>query len=152
MKNSGFTLIEFILVLVLILTVTTVAVEKFSVIPSARVNAAARTIVSDIRYTQSLAISTQKKHRIVFTNNSYSIEENNGTWQAIKKPLSSENFTIQLNTDYAGVIIDSSYIVEFNMTGEPVTGGGGSFTISYNSSPPQRTINIQTNTGRTTIN
>jgi Tfp pilus assembly protein FimT len=154
MKKSGFTLIEFVLVIVLLFIISAVAVPRLSIIQGVRVNAAVRSIVSDIRYAQSLAISTQKDHRVVFTSagNSYTIEENDGGWQSIARPTMSGSFTVQLNTDYEGVVIDNSYSVQFNSFGEPVAGGGGSFSVSYNGSLPQRTITIQSNTGRTTVN
>ena len=151
MRSGGFTLVEFVLVMVLLIIMTAVAVPRFTAVQSLRVNAAARGIASDIRYAQSLAISAGKNHRVVFSAGGYTIEENAGGWQYITFPVTADNFIVQIAADYEGVVIDSSYTVEFNSLGEPVVGGGGSFTVSNGGANPCRQISIVNNIGRVQI-
>ncbi len=151
MKNSGFTLIEFVLVLLLLLILSVVAVPKFTFVQSARINAAARTIASDIRYAQSLAISTGKKHGVVFeaTPNQYYIYKETSS-NIIKKPVSSDKFVIKLSDDFPNAVIDSDYKDIFDYLGAPAT--GGTFSISNNGSSPSKKISVLANTGMVQIN
>ena len=88
---------------------------------------------------------------LVFSAGGYTIEENDGGWQYITFPVTADNFIVQIATDYEGVVIDSSYTLEFNSLGEPVVGGGGSFTVSNSGSTPCRQVSIVNNIGRVQI-
>ena len=151
MRSGGYTVVELVLVMVLLIILAAVAVPRFTALQSVRVNAAVREIASDIRYAQSLAISSGKNHRVVFSAAGYTIEENDGGWQYITFPVTADNYIVQIAADYEGVVIDSGYTLEFNSLGEPVVGGGGSFTVSNSGSNPCRQISIVNNIGRVQI-
>ena len=155
MKNTpGFTFVEAVMVILLLVVLAVVAYPRFAAVDTARVNGAAMVIAADIRYTQSLAITTRVNHRIVFSSstNSYIVERDNaGTWQTATHPAKGGNFYIALHDDFPGVVLNSSYTIEFNYLGEPVVGGGGSFVISYGGSSPAKTISIVANTGRVRV-
>jgi len=152
---SGFTLIELIMVVVVLLVLAAVIAPKMTGVTGTRVNAASRKISADIRYAQELAISTQTNHGVIFNAspaNDYSIYQGT-TSTIITDSFTGGAYTVQLNTgDYAGVTIDSGYQVEFDSLGSPVTGGRSSVTISAGGSAPVRTITVAANTGKVSIN
>jgi prepilin-type N-terminal cleavage/methylation domain-containing protein len=152
---SGFTLIELIMVVVVLLIIAAFIAPKMTGVTGTRVNAASRKISADIRYAQQLAISTQTNHGVIFNaspTNTYSIYRET-TSTIITDSFTGGAYTVQLNTgDYGGVTIDSGYQVEFDSLGSPVTGGGGSVTISNAGSEPIRTITVAANTGKVSIN
>lgn len=150
MKIKGFTLIEAVLVIAILIILAAVAVPRFAAVNSARVNAASRTIAADIRYAQSLAISTRKIHGFVFdsSNNQYYLYRETHD-NIIRKLVADEEFIIKLSENYPNVIIDTDYKDYFDYSGAP--NSGGTFSISNNGSSPVRKISILTNTGRVLI-
>jgi len=153
---SGFTLIELIMVVVVLIVLATVIGPKISdTLKGTRVNTAARKIATDIRYAQSLAISTQALHGVIFNPNPantysiYSPSSANIIWNQFSGGL----YTVQLNAgEYDGVTIDGSYEVTFDALGSPTLGGGSSVTISAGGSAPVRTITVAASTGKVSIN
>ena len=152
---SGFTLIELIMVIVVLLIVAAFVAPKITGVTGTRVNAAARNISADIRYAQQLAISTQTNHGVIFNANpanTYSIYRGT-TSTIITDSFTGAAYTVQLNTgDYSGVTINGGYTVEFDSLGSPITGGGSSVTVSAGGSAPVRTIAVAANTGKVSIN
>jgi len=152
---SGFTLIELIMVVVVLLIIAAFIAPKMTGVTGTRVNAAGRKISADIRYAQELAISTQTNHGVIFNaspTNTYSIYQGT-TSTIITDSFTGGAYTVQLNAgDYDGVTIDGGYQVEFDALGSPVTGGGSSVTISNGGSAPVRTITVAANTGKVSIN
>jgi len=155
MGEKGVTLIETVLVILMVLILSAIVIPRLTGVERARVDSAARTVAADIRYAQSLAISTRNDHRVVFTaGGTYQLQENSGGWQAIDDPFrpGANDYVVQLGSDYPGVIIDSSYTVRFNSIGEPVVGGGGSVSVSESGMGSARTISVAVNTGRVKVN
>lgn len=76
----GFTLIELIVVMVALALLAAVASMRM---PGGGINVSAQAeqLASDIRYTQSLAMSRGQRFRINFTAGSYQITDNAGTPQ-----------------------------------------------------------------------
>jgi len=64
--GRGFTLIELVLMISIIGILAMLGVPERSVFQDAKLHAAARRMVSDIRYAQSRAVSTRAVHRVVF--------------------------------------------------------------------------------------
>jgi len=153
--HSGFTLIELIMVVVVLLVLAAVIAPRMTGVTGTRVNAAARKISADIRYAQELAISTQTNHGVIFNaspTNTYSIYRGTSS-TIITDSFTGGAYTVQLNTgDYGEVTIDGGYQVEFDALGAPVTGGGTSVTISAGGLAPIRTITVAANTGKVSIN
>jgi type II secretory pathway pseudopilin PulG len=151
-RHAGFTAIEVILILVMLGILAAIAYPRMQALPGIRVSAAAQTIVSDINYAQTLAITMPPdNYGVVFTagTNSYSVYKNSaGT--IIPHPFKPGNYTVNLNVEYQGAALGSNYTVEFDSLGSPVSGGGGSVTVSGGGS--SKTIAVQANTGRVTVN
>ena len=154
-NNRGFTAIELILVIVILGILAAIVYPKFQALPAIRTGAAAQTIAADIRYAESLAVSTRFNYVIYFYagSDSYSVykrDRSTGAETILAHPFKAGNYTVAINTEYPGVGIDNDYTVEFDSLGTPVRGGGSSVTVS--SSGNTKTISVQANTGRVTIN
>ena len=66
-QKAGFTVIELIMTLTVIGILAVIAVARMPDIIPIRLSMAARKVQSDIRYAQSLAMTTQRWTRIVFS-------------------------------------------------------------------------------------
>ncbi len=155
MREKGFTLIEAVMIVVLMLILAMAAYPRFEAVSSARVGAAGRVIVADIRYAQSQAISTRLNHRVVFNSSGYQVQQNNGGWQVIDDLTRSgaNDYIVQLTDDYAGVVVDGTPpTVQFDYLGAPVPDADLSLTISNSGSSPSRQITVKQHTGRVVMN
>lgn len=129
---SSFTLIELVIVILIISIISVVAIANFDPASSIKIYLAAKKIQSDIRYTQSLATSIQKRTRITFNSgaDSYTVEIENtpGSWVTAKNRLGNDDFTVQLNTGtYSGIDITS---VSFNGNGVIFDKWGNPYDLS----------------------
>jgi type II secretion system protein H len=70
-NERGITLTELMVVLAIIAVGAAIAVPTFvNIQPQAKVHAATRELISDLRYTRQLAVTANTRHRIVFTSSS----------------------------------------------------------------------------------
>lgn len=112
-KESGFTVIELIVVLAIMGVLTATAASKFANLSSNSpfsIDPAANMIESDIRYVQELAMATHQPQGISFSGGNYSLP-------GVSEPRDLQGVTT------------SSLIVTFNPFGEPIVGGGQSLTV-----------------------
>lgn len=137
--QSGMTLIEVILVMVIvgILAATILPRFNFAVTSRASVDGAAYMIASDIRYAQEFAMANRLSKSVIFTSGSSVYTFN---------PTSSFDSTGQLPS---GVTVGGNFTITFNSLGEPTTGGGGSVTV--NGGGQSRTITVVNYTGKVNI-
>ncbi|MCM8784371.1 MAG: prepilin-type N-terminal cleavage/methylation domain-containing protein [Candidatus Omnitrophica bacterium] len=99
MKNSGFTLMEIVLVIVLVGILGITFAVKYSGFEETKLSSAASKLAADIAYAQQLAITTQLYHGISFDSNAeeyylFRIETNN-TQTTIKNPSTGEDFVVE---------------------------------------------------------
>ena len=88
MGNRGFTLIEVLLVVMILSSLTAVAVPKLSNhYQNLRLETTVQQLLSDIRYVQQQSIITGCKHGIVFSlsKNCYYLIKNKNSPQILKK-------------------------------------------------------------------
>jgi prepilin-type N-terminal cleavage/methylation domain-containing protein len=137
---EGFSLIELIMVIVIAGIAMGIALPKLGVVTSADLYTTARQVKSDIRYTQELAMSKYKITTITFGSdtNTYTIKYKSVTLNKQLPPRSKAIFS-------AG----STLVFKFNASGEPITGGGGTLTISSGGSNEQ--IEVSSITGKANI-
>ncbi len=90
-KNSGFTLVELVIVLVLLVIVLVVTVVKWPS-KSIELEALAYQVASDVRYTQTLSMSHNERYRINFASNNYNIADNNNV--AVKHPAAKSTLIL----------------------------------------------------------
>ena len=165
-KISAFTLIELVMVMLItaILSIFVIT-DLINSVSSARLQAARFKLKSDIIYAQSLAVTQQINHGVVFTPSSeiYSLYRriNATTTLIIINPLTLSNFTVNYQTDsnFQGVNLASTSFgspttdqVEFNSTGVPLSNAtaqliaDGSVTLGYGGATAL--INVTKNTGK----
>ena len=137
--QSGMTLIEFILMMVIIGILSAVAIPRFDFATSSRasLDGAAYMIASDIRYAQEFAMANRVSKSVVFVSGSATYTFN---------PTSGLDPSGQLPS---GMTIGNNFTITFNSLGEPTTGGGGSITVSGGGQT--KTISIVNYTGKVTI-
>lgn len=131
LRQSGFTLVELILVIIIIAIVSLVAIPRMIPRGGITVSLAADLAAADIRAVQHAAITGGAPRTISFGGNSYIAEG-----------------LIPTTRNLPGEAVAGSYSVTFNSLGEP--DGSGSFTVT--SGGESRTITIEPLTGKVTIN
>ena len=138
--QSGMTLIEVILVLLLIAILGAVVIPRVDFATSSRasVDGAAYMIASDIRYAQECAMANRVSKTVTFSTATPTVY----TFSPTGNLDSSGRLP-------SGVVIGSNLTVTFNSLGEPIAGGGGSVTVS--GSGQTRTISIVNYTGKVNI-
>ena len=132
-KQSGFTLVELIVVIVIIGIASMIAVPMMSSAADMQARAAANRIAADIDYAKSLATTHQKAFSVVFNpaNESYDIRET-ATDALVSDPMRPGrdyriDFTAERQLSRVNIIsanFDShiSNAVTFNYLGAPYSG------------------------------
>ena len=157
-REAGFTVIEIIIVTILIGVLTALAIPRFPTYPKA--GAAARRLLSDIRYAKELSTRLQTMCGIYFISNTqYRVFVNNDTNSAAKDPQTGTNYEVTMSGELSGVTLAQTFtnsILKFNSLGTPLEGSGSgtalgatkSVTVSGSGGP--RTVTIEPNTGKVT--
>ena len=138
--QSGMTLIEVVLVMIIVAILAAVVIPKagFDISPRASLDGAAYMIASDIRYAQESAMANRVSKTVTFSTATPTVYTFN--------PVGNLDSSGRLPS---GVVIGSNLTVTFNSLGEPIAGGGGSVTVS--GSGQTRTISIVNYTGKVNI-
>lgn len=162
MLNRAFTLIELILIILIIAILSAVIITDFiNSTSQAKLEGLRWKLKSDLSYAQSLAVTQQLNHGIIFDPEveTYSVYRQT-TSNIVNDPSSGKPFTVNYLTDdyFKGMDIVSTSFgspttdrVEFNYLGVPSDGtnplaGDGSVTLSYQGS--SITITVTKNTGK----
>ena len=141
-RKAGFTLIELIIVVAILVMMLVVAMPLFfQIIAQRRLTAAVERVATDLRYVQSLAVTRGTVHRLhsgadgaVGRPGEYRLERDNGAggWDALApwyNPSSDySGSSLQSIKDNAGTTI-AAYDVRFNSQGAVANAGVGSFPI-----------------------
>lgn len=161
MPRRGFTFIELIMVILIIAILSTVIITDIINSTSlAKLEGARWKLKSGLSYAQSLAVTQQVNHGIIFTPpNIYSVYKQT-TGNIVNNPLTGSTFTVDYSADsyLIGVIISSTNFgspttntVEFDSNGAPSDGTNplavdGSVTLSYTGRTAA--ITVTKNTGK----
>ncbi len=133
--NSGFTLAEILLVIVIIAIAAMIAVPMMGSTNGMQIRSAANMIAADLEYAKSMAISRQNSYSVVFdpVNDSYEIQDPNGI---IKHPVKKGfDYRVDFRSDSRldKVIIenvdfdaDPGNTITFDYLGSPYSGSGTS--------------------------
>lgn len=112
----------------------------------ARLNMAAKQVLSDMEYARQNAQLTGVVSGVSFVQNgSYTVYQAT-TATPLKSPLNRTDMVLTLSSAYPGISLSKTYVVEFNSFGVPSTGGGGNITITDGTNT--RTITVTANTGK----
>jgi len=157
--GAGFTLIELVMVIVIIGILAVVTVPRFQAFNIVKLNSAVKKVVSDIRYTQSLAVSSHDMYGMTFNTGleRYEVRRVRDNSYA-KDPLSRQDFAVDFRSDpmYGGMDISSANIgstnqLRFGWNATPLNGNNvsisseGSVGVSYRGE--SMTIYISPGTG-----
>ena len=145
LKKCALTLVEIIVIILIIGILAIVALPRFGIFYEIKLQGAAKKIVSDIRYAQSMALSCHTFTRIVFdeSNDIYRGEYFYADeWRNLRDPLTGEDLELDFRTDYQYKGIDilnvdfgSTTTLMFDWQGIPQDENGmersGSLGLSY---------------------
>jgi len=163
--KKAYTLVELIVIVVILIIISGFVFVYIGFYKGIKVDAAANKMVSDIRYAQSIAMSTAVWHGVSFEaspSNLYNVYSTNGTTDAVITDPSKfgANLSVNLMQDY-GVSIDYYSIgggnkIEFNPLGQPYLDKLSSAlsleaSITISSGSYLKTIKISPNSGRVFI-
>ena len=154
-RSSGFTLIELIAVIVIIIIAAMLAIPMFSSAAGMQVRAAADMIAADLEYAKSMAISRQKTYTVVFDEaaESYDIRDEGGI---ISHPVTHGDYLVNFGADsrvdrvnIVDADFGSSEQVSFTYLGSPDPDNGGTVTLSADTET--MTVTVEAVTGYVSI-
>lgn len=157
---TGFTIIEFLIVIAIIVILTVAAVIPIMSTRRVKLDGAVNKLMIDLKYSQQLSISRQVPCGVSFdiAGNSYFIFIGSTATKAID-PVTRDDLEVNYNTDseYRGVSLVSTgfgSIICFNYMGVPYKDvalttplGSGEGTVVLGYGPYSDTVYIEPNTG-----
>lgn len=129
-KLRGFTMIEFLIVVVLVSIVAVIAVPRF--ITSPNLDAQTQQLLGDLRYAQMLAITHGQRFRVNFTlPSSYGITNLAGT--AVPNPSTGTNtVTVTTGVTISGLTNLPNNLVAFDENGIPYSDSAATTPLAAN--------------------
>lgn len=156
-RDDGFTIVELIVIILLVGILAFSAAPRFLDKGSIDVSATAEQLASDIRYTQSLAMTTGQRNRINLTATTYQITTSSGG--LLTHPATGATGPIPLNdVTLSGwnPPLTNDYVA-FDGLGVPYslvtssTGLAGNAAITLSGGGHTRTVVISPETGRVIV-
>lgn len=145
MNARGVSIVEIIGTMALLGVMGLAALVLVPSVSPARLDAAAKQVVSDIEFAKQSATTTGVLHGVQFiAAGAYTVYKSS-TATPLTSPLTHQLVVVTLAATYPGVTLQNSYTVEFNGFGAPITGGGGNVQVM--SGLQTRTITVVANTG-----
>ncbi len=160
-SNRGFTLIEVLVVVVIMLIAGMIAIPMMSSAAVTELKAAANMVSADLEYAKSIAIAKGQIYSVQFDAGaeSYSVRDQNGN--TITHPVSGVDYVVDFSADsridqvtISSVNFDSTNEVKFDYLGSPLDGGGGSLssgTVTLEANGQTMTIEVEPVTGYISI-
>lgn len=158
--DRGFTVIELVLIIVVVAIIALAAAPRLADITGLKASATARKLQSDIAYTQNLAMTGNRRHRVVFPSaTSYEVRDAAGALAT--NPDGGGGFAV---TTDSGITLSWTLNgdaalnrgVEFDSLGRPYFYAGVSpsitnltaGTITVTGGDTAQTVTVQPQTGR----
>ncbi len=161
--QRGFTLIEVVLIILITVIIAFIVIPR-SDLTGNRAASAARKLLSDLRYAQQLANTTQSRSGVALISaTSYRVFTNNLSGTPATDPLTGSPYIVSMTGNFAGVTLTmnniDSNIVRFDTLGVPYEGADGAQnaldgneTIDVkNGATVVKTITIAPTTGQVTM-
>jgi prepilin-type N-terminal cleavage/methylation domain-containing protein len=125
--KNGVTLIELVMVIVMISILAVLAIPRFESFYYIKLQGAAKRVISDIRYTQQMALARHEKYKIVFSTgtDSYEVRRVSDNSYATD-PFTRANLNVSLSSDaqFQGIDIAATNLtsgtLQFNWQGVPL--------------------------------
>ena len=131
-KNSGFTLIEILIVVMIIAIAAMITTPMVTSATSVQIHSAANVIAADLEYARSIAIGKGMEFAVVFDqeNESYQLfKVKDGTLETIEHPLVKKPYIVEFGSDVrldkvdiVDVDFDGTYEIRFDYMGNPKIG------------------------------
>jgi prepilin-type N-terminal cleavage/methylation domain-containing protein len=167
----GFTLVEAMITLVVLLLLALVAIPRLGDNTAVKASATANRLRSDIAFAQSLAMTSGQRYRVYFNLSpspaaGYAVVNNideDANWgeagEFARDPASGNNLSVTLNTgDYGGITISAvgfnPRYVEFDTLGRPYSNGvllAAATTVTVTGGSFTQTVTVTPQTGRVSI-
>jgi len=149
--NGGFTLIEILVVVAVLMIAAVMVVPMMSSAGSVQLRSAANMLAADLEFAKSVSITTGQNHTVVFDSvaERYSIENASGDVIAhpVKKGFNySMDFTSEQRLNRVtinSVDFNSASQVQFDCLGSPDNGG----TVILEADGETLTVNVEPVTG-----
>ncbi len=160
--SGGFTLVELLIVIAIIMIAALTAIPMMSSAASVQIRSAANMLTADLEYAKSMAISRAQYFSVVFDKNteSYWIEDQNGTVipHPVKKGfdyvIDFQNDSRLNKVDIVDVDFDATSEVKFDYLGSPYNGSStplNSGVISLQAGATTTTVTVEPVTGFVSI-
>lgn len=128
-SESGFTIIELIVIIVIVGILSYMAMAEFSESSTiVKERTLARKVVNDIRYAQEMALSHHQLVKCFFepSENRYSLRWADDSY--VQTPAAERDFIVDFDTgDFSGIDLTStgftSGLLSFNSNGQPINDG-----------------------------
>ena len=164
--KDGFTLIEILVVLAILVIATLLAVPMLGSAADMQVRSAANLIAADIEYAKSLAITRQQNFSVIFDTGADSYEVQDQTSTVIDNPrrhgyplevvFPNDSRVSKVDITTADFDPDSSQTITFDYLGSPYSGATidnplNSGRITLQADTITMTVNVEPVTGYITI-
>ena len=153
MLQSGFTLMELVIVIVALGILSAYAIVKSVSVPDATLLSQAEKMANDIRHAQTLAYTSGKSLKLVIAtgvNGAYSVCLSTTTTcnasSAVTDTATGSSFSVSLQK---GVSLSGTATLNFDSWGQP--GAAASYTLSIPPSTSGETICVAALTGQISV-
>jgi len=153
--ERGFTVVELVVILVLVALLAFAVIPRYQDKGAINVSALAEQLASDVRYTQSLAMTSGQHNRINLVTASYQITTSTGV--PVAHPATGSSAAISLSNVSLTLSGLANGYIAFDGKGIPYTDVvagtplGASATITLNSAGSTRQIVVSPQTGRVLV-
>ncbi|MCX7991708.1 MAG: prepilin-type N-terminal cleavage/methylation domain-containing protein [Proteobacteria bacterium] len=115
-KNTGFTLIEFVIVSIIIAIISSALITYFKSPTENTLDLAVKKVAYDLGYARQRALNTSRTHR-VYINTPDRLRIGFANYTIIQNPDDLTNFDINISKKYPGVSFFKNYSVRFDPLG-----------------------------------
>lgn len=136
--GAAFTLIEIMVIVVILSIAALIAIPVFSGAGEMQLRAAADKLAADMEYAKSLAVTTQRNHKVIFNTNTESYEIRDASNNLVTDPVKKGSFIVTYPSEgrlnkvgVRQVDFNGTATVQFNYTGAPLDANGNALTSAH---------------------